>query len=103
MSSTFNLKDIVALPPSPRCRRCGHQMCPCCGSWCDTLIGDDMDMCCDGECDVDGERGEAVLGVPPQAFQHDDRASQRVQELHTQAGQGTQADGLSVQLKILEH
>lgn len=41
----------VVLPPGPRCRRCGHVMCPCCETWCDTLTDDGL--CCDGQCDVD--------------------------------------------------
>ena len=46
---------IVVLPPGPRCRRCGHEMCPCCGMWCDLIIGEDCDPCCDMACDVDIE------------------------------------------------
>ena len=48
--------DYVAVPPGPRCERCGHMMCPCCGNWCDTLVFDEDgeygDLCCDGECRV---------------------------------------------------
>lgn len=34
------------------CVKCGHLECPCCGTWCDTLVGEgaDRDLCCDGEC-----------------------------------------------------
>lgn len=33
-----------------RCTKCGHWSCPCCHTWCDELVGDDYDPCCDGEC-----------------------------------------------------
>jgi hypothetical protein len=53
-----------ALPPGPRCEHCGHEMCPCCGTWCDLLVEaigpdtsdeyvDDWNLCCGGECVVD--------------------------------------------------
>jgi len=46
----------------PRCVRCGHEICPCCAHaklvWCDHLVGDDFEECCDGECVVDVELGE---------------------------------------------
>lgn len=59
MSIDWANTEYVAVPPGPRCARCGHVMCPCCGSWCDTLLtdedGDYGDMCCEGECDVNPE------------------------------------------------
>ena len=44
-------EDLIVLPPAPRCRRCGHTVCPCCGDWCDTLVPDpqeegELDVCC---------------------------------------------------------
>lgn len=32
------------------CVVCKHAICPGCGDWCDTLLGDDQDFCCEGEC-----------------------------------------------------
>lgn len=34
------------------CSTCGHLPCPCCGVWCDALLGDDAEdiFCCGGEC-----------------------------------------------------
>lgn len=40
---------IVVAPPGPRCRVCGHVPCPCCVEWCDVLL-EDLDLCCDGQC-----------------------------------------------------
>lgn len=55
--------------PYRRCTKCGHNICPACGSWCDTIIRspddghysgalDEFDyefgeLCCDGECDLE--------------------------------------------------
>lgn len=57
MSQTLNGKRV---PEGPTCSKCGHEPCPCCLDWCDRLIrftGDDgkedVDLCCDGECDFD--------------------------------------------------
>lgn len=63
------LESLIALPPSPRCAECGHQMCPDCGTWCDHLVmlgehGErievkaideafDVECCCNGQCKVD--------------------------------------------------
>lgn len=70
------LASSVVIPPGPRCARCGHQMCPCCVTWCDCLqwrnaadeivsytsvleaLPDgivDYEICCDGRCVVDVE------------------------------------------------
>lgn len=33
------------------CSVCGHPACPCCGDWCDMLVGAGHDeLCCDGKC-----------------------------------------------------
>lgn len=44
---------LLALPPSPLCARCGHQLCPCCPVPCCDLL----DCVCfakhDGICEVD--------------------------------------------------
>ena len=46
----------IVLPPSPRCERCGHQLCPLCdGPWCDDLTCIDVDGGCFDECEVDSE------------------------------------------------
>jgi hypothetical protein len=37
------------------CQRCGHPPCPCCGDWCDVLVGDDPEPCCEGECQYAAE------------------------------------------------
>lgn len=34
----------------PICTRCGHPEMPMGGGWCDEVIGDDHDLCCDGCC-----------------------------------------------------
>lgn len=54
--------DLIVLPPGPRCRRCGHEVCPCCADWCDTVVevtdddgNEDIDACCSAECDLDAE------------------------------------------------
>lgn len=44
---------VVVLPDAPRCKKCGHMMCPECRTWCDVLEGPNNDLCCDGACDVD--------------------------------------------------
>lgn len=31
------------------CLKCGHLECPCCGNWCDEIVGED-ELCCDGKC-----------------------------------------------------
>ncbi len=45
----------LALPPGPLCDVCGHEMCPCCGDWCDQLVGSGLSTCCDGHCTVEPE------------------------------------------------
>ncbi len=47
-------ESYLALPPSPRCARCGHQLCPfCAGPACDLVLPWlDHELCCAGECDV---------------------------------------------------
>lgn len=35
------------------CKKCNHFACPFCQTWCDSIIGVDGDMCCDGECAYD--------------------------------------------------
>jgi hypothetical protein len=32
------------------CLDCGHRACPFCETWCDRIMGDDGDLCCEGEC-----------------------------------------------------
>lgn len=32
------------------CIVCHHLECPGCDDWCDSLIGEDGDLCCDGKC-----------------------------------------------------
>ena len=32
------------------CTKCTHPECPCCHDWCDEIVGDDGDLCCEGEC-----------------------------------------------------
>lgn len=32
------------------CTKCKHAECPCCLNWCDEIVGDDGDMCCEGTC-----------------------------------------------------
>ena len=39
------------------CSKCGHLECPCCGDWCDVVLGEDAipddaesSLCCDGAC-----------------------------------------------------
>lgn len=44
------------MPDSPRCVRCGHEPCPYCEDWCDTLVPDEewgLKLCCDGACTWD--------------------------------------------------
>ena len=51
-------RDVRIVPPTefqmeivvPICIVCGHAICPGCQDWCDILIGEDMDLCCDGHC-----------------------------------------------------
>jgi hypothetical protein len=33
-----------------KCLKCGHLECPGCEGTCDTSVGNDGDMCCDGQC-----------------------------------------------------
>ena len=39
-----------------KCLICGHEPCPLCKDWCDTIIeinddeGKDFVLCCDGQC-----------------------------------------------------
>jgi len=47
-------------PPTQerKCVKCGHWSCPCCQTWCDTLVYDDDEsgesrLCCDGECEYE--------------------------------------------------
>lgn len=51
----FDDEPLLALPPSPLCERCSHNLCPCCPlPWCDQLLPEqDLDSCCDGDCVVD--------------------------------------------------
>lgn len=44
------MNEPIELPPGPRCKRCGHEPCPMCQTWCD-----DLDCECDSvsECILD--------------------------------------------------
>ncbi len=70
------LEQGIATPPAPRCRVCGHPMCPCCRTSCDHLVwfdscGNpitdpndprelvDFQHCCGGRCVVDVEYVQA--------------------------------------------
>ena len=45
--------SMYLFPEGPKCKRCGHHVCPFCPmAWCDQLT-DEFDQCCDGACDVD--------------------------------------------------
>lgn len=50
---------MIVLPPSPRCERCKHTLCPfCMEPWCDTILEEsdalyDDELCCNGMCTVD--------------------------------------------------
>lgn len=35
---------------SETCLRCGHPPCPSCADWCDIMVGDDPEACCEGKC-----------------------------------------------------
>jgi len=76
------LEGAIAIPPSPRCDACGHQMCPDCGSWCDHLVmldangnptevtkiddACDVECCCNGQCKVDRfEVSEWLFTIQP--------------------------------------
>ena len=50
----------VTLAPGPICKRCGHEPCPFCQTWCDTCIEEDA-PCNDGECDFDADQLKAWL------------------------------------------
>lgn len=77
-------EDAWASPPGPLCEKCEHAMCPMCPSpWCDHLIGEDMQSCCDTSCTVDPfefadwkERAAAVM------FSRDHRCGAPIEE-HT--------------------
>lgn len=83
-----NYKPIHDLAPerSPvagrTCLKCGHVECPCCEDWCDELVGQDMDLCCDGQCTFAAPRDPRlqnwldhlpqmiVIGVNAEGFYH---------------------------------
>lgn len=46
----------VTVPESPRCTRCGHELCPCCEDWCDELECE-----CDGECTFNADERDTWL------------------------------------------
>lgn len=48
---------VIAKSPEPliACLKCGHTPCPHCGDWCDVLVGEDSDLCCEGECTFSDE------------------------------------------------
>lgn len=35
----------VDVPPGPICARCGHELCPCCETWCDVVGEDGVCLC----------------------------------------------------------
>lgn len=44
-------EKIIAVPPGPNCKNCGHPPCEFCGNWCDRITDDGL--CCDGSCEYD--------------------------------------------------
>lgn len=43
------MTDVISINLR-RCTRCGHLECPCCRSWCDTIVGDDVCPCFEEDC-----------------------------------------------------
>jgi len=51
---------IIELPPGPRCKKCGHMPCPCCGIWCDILECEQCGLDSDNiECEYDEDEIKA--------------------------------------------
>lgn len=47
-------EDAWGSPPAPLCIKCEHALCPMCPvPWCDQLLGEELDSCCDTSCTVD--------------------------------------------------
>lgn len=46
----------------PKCKNCGHPPCPCCGTWCDTLLRECTCPKCAGAFSLDdlGEDAESL-------------------------------------------
>lgn len=62
-----NLFDFEEKKIKPKCKNCGHEICPHCGDWCDVVlyskndIGNHEDvennddypaLCCGGKCEI---------------------------------------------------
>jgi hypothetical protein len=50
-----------------RCTVCGHLECEACQAddgfgWCDIILGEDADLCCDGECTYDPQKPPRLHG-----------------------------------------
>lgn len=84
------------MPESASCRRlslvpvcgvCKHPICPGCGDWCDNLIGETFELCCDGSCapgretttiQVRADKQELIDGWKEKALQMVDTAAKAV-------------------------
>lgn len=58
-------------PQPPICRKCGHEACPICPSWCDVIL-EDGTPCCDSECEFDKKELEAYQGWYDEEGEEDD-------------------------------